>query len=116
MNPLQAYADSYRLMGRTGDGQVMCSSVAVDIERNMMPHAEPLPPALIEGLRALRLWHWQAVLRLRVYAADADMRKSDSEHYNKRANFHLMQVQLLNDFFPIGDTAEHDNAQLPPKI
>ena len=66
--------------------------------------------AQLEGLRALRLYHWQAVLRLRSYAADADMRKSDSEHYNKRANFHLKQVQLLNDFFPIGDTAEHDNA------
>lgn len=64
----------------------------------------------LEGLRALRLYHWQVALRLRAYAADADMRKSDSEHYNKRANFHLTQVQLLNDFFPIGDTAEHDNA------
>lgn len=68
-----------------------------------------MQPYIVEGLRALRLYHWQAVLRLRSYAADADMRKSDSEHYNKRANFHLTQVQLLNDFFPIGDTAERDN-------
>jgi hypothetical protein len=75
-----------------------------------------MQPYIVEGLRALRLHHWQAVLRLREYAADADMRKSDSEHYNKRANFHLTQVQLLNDFFPIGDTAEHDNVQLPPKV
>lgn len=63
----------------------------------------------LDGMRALRLWHWQAVVRLRTYGDDADMRKSDSEHYNKRADWHLTQVQLLNDFFPIGDTAEHDN-------
>ena len=73
-------------------------------------------PALLEGLRDLRLYHWQAVLRLRVYAADVDMRKSDSEHYNKRANFHLSQVQLLNDFFPIGDTAERDNDDEQAKL
>ena len=68
-----------------------------------------MQPYIVEGLRALRLHHWQAVLNLRSYAADADMRKSDSKHYNKRADFHLTQVQLLNDFFPIGDTAERDN-------
>lgn len=68
-----------------------------------------MQPYIVAGLRALRLYHWQAVLNLRSYAADADMRKSDSKHYNKRADFHLTQVQLLNDFFPIGDTAERDN-------
>ena len=71
-----------------------------------------MQPYIVEGLRALRLYHWQTVLRLRSYAADADMRKSDSEHYNKRANFHMTQVQLLNDFFPVGDdvTKDADNA------
>lgn len=107
MNPLLAYAKSYRDLG---DRLVRCSSVAVDIQRNMAPHAEPLKPEVVDGLRDLRLYHWQAVLRLRTYA---DMRKSDSEHYHKRANFHLGQVQLLNEFFPIGDTAERDNDNAP---
>jgi hypothetical protein len=62
-----------------------------------------------DALRALRLHHYQAMLRLRSYADDADMRKSDSQHYNKRANVHLGFVQTLNEFFPIDDTAERDN-------
>lgn len=68
-----------------------------------------MQPYIVEGLRNLRLYHWQAVLRLRRYAKDCEARRSDADHYNKRAVFHLTQVQLLNDFFPIGDTAERDN-------
>lgn len=79
-----------------------------DIER--VVHSELAAEVVrLIGLRALRLYHYQAMLRLRTYAADADMRDSDSKHYNKRANFHLGFVQTLNEFFPIGDTAERDN-------
>lgn len=42
-NPLLAYADSYRQMAEMGDGKVHCLSVACDIERNMAPHARPVP-------------------------------------------------------------------------
>ena len=61
-----------------------------------------------DGLRAIRLYHYEAMVRLNRYADDADMRKSDSDHYRKRARYHLGHVQFLNDFFEIGDNAEQD--------
>lgn len=54
----------------------------------------PEPKVDLEGLRALRLWHWQQ------YQAERRQMQAGT--------FHLKQVQLLNDFFPIGDTAEGD--------
>jgi hypothetical protein len=104
----------------------MCSSVAVDIERNMMPHA--VTSEQLEGLRDLRLHHWKGVLKFseRVSAQEITLARFDKAYgvedparhrivsaleYSKRVHsFQMKQVQLLNDFFPIGDTAEHDNA------
>jgi len=69
--------------------------------------------AMLEGLRKLRLHHWQTALKLRAYGQTPGMRKSDTKHYDKKADFHLTQVQLLNNFFPIGDTAEKDDNAKP---
>ena len=48
------------------------------------------------ALRELRLYHWQTALYFR------------SLDLNESADFHIGFVQILNDFFPVGDTAEHD--------
>jgi hypothetical protein len=75
---------------------------------------------LLDGLRKLRLWHWQGVMHHRArekqyhtYAREGAPKlrernvRSAEYHYNA-ANFHTKQVQMLNEFFPIGDTAEKD--------
>lgn len=45
VNPLAAYAESYRIMARIGDGKVDCLSVAADIENNMFRYATHSQPA-----------------------------------------------------------------------
>ena len=72
---------------------------------------------LLPELRALRLWHWEGVLYRRNAAKFYEDEKSKTNKekaadcalwQNEQANFHLKQVQLLNSFFEVGDTAEHD--------
>lgn len=65
-----------------------------------------LPPyfeELSDRLRELRLWHWKEAQRWRRDADDYVEGLAD-----KQAGKHLKFVQTLNDFFPIGDTAEND--------
>lgn len=79
------------------------------------------PPA---SLRALRLWHWRKVVLHRKNATrheedDAKWNKAYPQHAPRRgarakaehgkANWHLGAVQTLNELFPIGDYAEHDD-------
>lgn len=74
-------------------------------------------------LRKLRLWHWiemnKAVCQYEEadYAADVHMHKSPAFSDRCRAEarqaramraLHLGAVQVLNDFFPMGETAEKD--------
>ncbi|QWA09831.1 hypothetical protein GTU79_21360 [Sodalis ligni] len=44
-NPLEAYAESYELMAKIGNGRVDCLSVSIDIRQNMMPLVDACPPA-----------------------------------------------------------------------
>lgn len=73
-----------------------------------------LAPETLDGLRALRLWHWKRCAEHRKkerFASKLGLDGVSWSHY-ERANFHLKQVQLLNDFFPApGDTAEADAAK-----
>lgn len=64
----------------------------------------------IDGLRALRLWHWQQAMAARQQEKDAKagLIAGDWEALDKLVGFHIKHVQTLNDFFPFGDTAEHD--------
>lgn len=71
--------------------------------RAMAYHVIPLytsPPApvsvVLPDLSVIREYHHDAAIRLDWYAADADMRKSDSEHYRKRAIFHRDQVATID--------------------
>lgn len=70
-------------------------------------------------LRALRLWHWEEAMRWRAKskeyreAAAFDpsrwVRLPDSAvKMDETANFHIRAVQVLNDLFPVGDTAATD--------
>jgi len=78
--------------------------------------------ARLEGLRALRLHHWKGVLyyseRIRYFEKKVNFGTSERrtpkllaayENAKKCHSFQMKQVQFLNDFFPIGDTAERDN-------
>jgi hypothetical protein len=57
----------------------------------------PAPVAVVlPDLSVIREYHLDATIRLDRYAADADMRKSDSEHYRKRAAFHRDQVATID--------------------
>lgn len=73
-------------------------------------------------LRKLRLWHWKQAMACRSSAnqyadminegfGDAGANAMRCDDLNGRANEHLYHVQTLNDFFPIGDTAERDEAK-----
>lgn len=66
----------------------------------------------MQDLRELRLWHWNRLL------AERRMQEMVSHPllvagYKRLADFHLKQVQTLNMFFPVGDTAEQDHAKHP---
>lgn len=52
---------------------------------------------LMSRLKALREYHVDAACRLLAYADDADMRKSGSEHYRKRAAVHTDHVRTLDE-------------------
>ena len=73
--------------------------------------------------RALRLWHWRKVVSYRQRATDAERGAEawERQHHghcrslrnrardaHRNADFHLGAVQVLNDQFPVGDTAERD--------
>lgn len=51
---------------------------------------------VLPDVSVIRQYHHDASIRLDRYADDADMRKSDSEHYRKRAAFHREQVACLD--------------------
>ena len=75
-------------------------------------------------LREVRLWHWKKVISARKTAEkfDRDAEEWEKRYLGKRstysrrmavqnhsrANWHLKAVQVLNDLFPLGDTAERD--------
>lgn len=61
-------------------------------------YTSPLAPVavVLPDLGVIREYHLDATIRLDRYAADADMRKSDSEHYRKRAAFHRDQVATID--------------------
>jgi len=68
----------------------------------------------ISALRKLRLYHWKQFLKMVRWAQgmenvghpfDSEFTKNRAISYRNHATFHMQQVQVLNDFFPIGDTA-----------
>jgi hypothetical protein len=77
--------------------------------------------ANLERLRELRLWHWeqalhcraesQAFAKLAKVSASAKACNSMAGNWHEKANLHVKFVQTLNDFFPVGDTAENDAAE-----
>lgn len=64
-------------------------------------------------LRAMRLYHWKRVLKLRRVANGCVPDTKPARYWHKLANTHMGYVQQLNCFFDLGDTAEHDAAQIP---
>lgn len=68
----------------------------------------------LHALRELRLWHWlqamaQNVICDVVYnAPDTHLTKAFLVESQAAKNFHLHSVQQLNEWFPVGDTAEMD--------
>lgn len=74
-------------------------------------------PLELDKLRELRLWHWNKVLtnsRYIVWCNRQGRPYTESQSYKLKvmdhAN-HMRFVQTLNDFFPVGDTAEKDAAK-----
>lgn len=63
-------------------------------------------------LRALRLWHWKQAMDARQDTRDAERyRPYAIRIFEATVGFHIKAVQTLNDFFPVGDTAEDDAAR-----
>lgn len=70
----------------------------------------------LDRLRALRLWHWSQAMLARRMATFGEKgafgkfieHKLRCKNLNAEADFHIQQVQTLNDFFDAGDTAEQD--------
>ena len=71
-----------------------------------------------KGLRALRLYHWKTAVKLREWAKTYEgynpmsktrVIQNKMKIYNEGSDFHMKQVQLLNEFFPPDDTAEKDS-------
>lgn len=73
-------------------------------------------------LREIRLWHWRKVLdascEIRYYElmqqqgnAWSGFGNAKLLHAKEVHALHIGFVQTLNDFFPVGDTAEKDAAK-----
>jgi hypothetical protein len=73
--------------------------------------------------RSLRLWHWQKVVSFRSRATETEKiadaweqkhrgrcrsMRNRARDAHRNANFHLGAVQVLNDQFSVGDTADRD--------
>lgn len=86
------------------------------LARPGIPEAWRLPTEDVPvGLRNLRLWHWY-----QVRFATKRMNDNRGTRFTKRDaqqawNFHMGAVQMLNDFFPLGDTAEEDEVKAQEK-
>lgn len=78
-----------------------------------MPDSTKLKDDTIERLRALRLWHWRMCRQMQVAQEVAEAKHGVEAPNQARdlANFHMTQVQTLNEFFDVGDTAERDAAK-----
>jgi hypothetical protein len=72
-------------------------------------------------LRHLRSWHWTQAVALRQKSGEASFSCREStdprmiarlagsaRQYDAQSNFHMRSVQVLNDLFETGDTAEKD--------
>lgn len=72
-----------------------------------------IPPQYTSRLRILRAYHWKGFLHHKdaceFYAAKGNAKAASMR--NKFATEHLHLVQILDDFFPFGDTAEADVAK-----
>lgn len=64
----------------------------------------------LNKLRPVRLYHWRAVVRAEGHAAACrkDRKHRAAKQYEERAANHMKHVQALNEFFPVGDTADND--------
>lgn len=76
----------------------------------------------ISALRKLRLYHWKQYLKMVRwtqgmenvgYPYESEFTKKRAASFRNHATFHMKQVQVLNDFFQIGDTAEKDALEDP---
>ena len=74
-------------------------------------------PQIVNNLRKLRLYHWEQFQKMDKWAKcmenvgypyESEFTKKRSMVFREHATFSLQQVQVLNDLFPIGDTAEKD--------
>lgn len=65
----------------------------------------------LRRLRELRVWHWRQLLRARMFQRSCAS-ASLARQYDQEAATHLGFVQSLNDFFPMGDTAEADSLKV----
>lgn len=61
--------------------------------------------------RTLRLWHWNMARYHRNCANAYTPKSASASVHHAQADFHIKQVQLLNVFFDVGDTAEGDAAK-----
>jgi hypothetical protein len=117
-HPLAPYLDSYRQMARMGDGRVHAHSVAVDIERNMIPMtaAQALLDAKDAEIAALKLEESQ-LRASAIYTADlctqalADIKLKDAEIAALRldaelGNIAMRFVDRAGDTCPDVDSAE----------
>lgn len=100
--------------------------IMVNADRQAYPAETPEKLyQVLKGLRKLRLYHWKMVLRCsrsiagleRQIETDKKLKLSmprEAENLilaKASHRFHMEQVQFLNEFFAIGDTAEGDAAK-----
>lgn len=87
-----------------------------------------MPPTLLDsdrlkGLRKVRLYHWNCAINITAHVGRIELkpqptrkhavwvRKNTLSHLTKAHATHMTFVQILNQFFEIGDTAEKDAAK-----
>lgn len=76
------------------------------MEPVLPPNTFHVPDEMLKSIRELRVWHWAHYKNFKAQAS-----KDEVDEYFEAYQFHLKQVQLLNGFFHISDTAENDYLQ-----
>lgn len=81
-----------------------------DLTAEQMRNGIEVPESVRDRLRGLRLDHWNEFRNMerceRFYRAAK--RNIEADWFRHRASTHMLAVQTLNEFFPIGDYASED--------
>lgn len=82
----------------------------MELSAEQMRNGIAVPETVRDSLRTMRLDHWNEYRNMdrceRLYRAAK--REIEADWFRAKATAHMLAVQTLNEFFPMGDYASED--------